>query len=64
MESNYGESMVLTLSDNSKVWAPESLKDKIKQCESEQLPYYVRPLGFKPSKNNKKNKYHAFDFAY
>lgn len=58
----FGESMVLTLSDGTKVWAPEHLKEKIKRAGTKP-PYNVRPLGLKPCTKNRKNKCHAYDFV-
>lgn len=55
-----GESVILTLKDNGEVWCPVHLAEKI---EGKEPPFYVRPLGLKPCKNNKKNKYHAYDLV-
>ena len=62
VETEYGPSMVLTLLDNGEVWAPGHLKDKLEK--SAKPPYYMRPLGLKPCKNNKKNRYHAYDLVF
>ena len=62
VKTPYGESMILILSDDTEVWTPEHLKEKIEKTR-QQPPYYIRPLGLKQSKNNKKNKYHAYDFV-
>ena len=60
-----GLSMILTLLDDGEVWAPERLKNKIADGETYKYPpFYVRPLGLKPCKNNPRNKYHAFDLAF
>ena len=55
VDTQYGKSMILTLLNNGDVWAPEHLKYKI--CNGDTYanpPFYVRPLGLKPCKNNKK----------
>lgn len=56
-----GESTILILKDNGEVWSPSHLATKIVDKEP---PFYVRPLGLKPCKNNKKNKYHAYDLIF
>ena len=61
VNTSNGESMILTLKDNGEVWCPKYLATKIKD---KQLPLYVRPLGLKPCKNNKRNNYHAFDLVF
>lgn len=61
IDTNNGESMILTLKDNGEVWCPTHLATKIADKEP---PFYVRPLGLKLCKNNKKNKYHAYDLVF
>ena len=61
IDTTIGESLILTLKDNGEVWCPEHLAKKI---EGKEPPFYVRPLGLKPCKNNKKNKYHAYDLVF
>ena len=61
IETSNGESVILTLKDNGEVWCPTHLATKI---EGKEPPFYVRPLGLKPCKNNKKNKYHAYDLVF
>ena len=56
-----GESVILTLKNNDEVWCPAHLATRI---EGKEPPFYVRPLGFKSCKNNKKNKYHAYDLVF
>ena len=56
-----GKSMILTLLNNGDVWAPEHLKHRI--CNGDTYinpPFYVRQLGLKPCKNNKKIKIPCF----
>ncbi len=59
VETRIGVSMIISLLNNGEVWAPAHLKEKLETSEVE-LPYYIRPLGLKPCKDNKKNKYHAY----
>lgn len=61
VETSNGESVILTLKDNGDVWCPAHLANKINDKEP---PFYIRPLGLKPCKNNKKNKYHAYDLVF
>ena len=61
VETSNGQSVILTLLNNGEVWAPSHLVNKI---NSKEPPFYVRPLGLKPCKNNKKNKYHAYDLVF
>lgn len=60
VQTTDGESTVLTLLNNGEVWCPAHLAIKIKGKDP---PFYVRPLGLKPCKANKKNKYHAYDLV-
>ena len=56
-----GDSMILTLK-NGAVWAPEHLKKKIIErniCP----PFYIRPQGLKPCKNNTANRYYSYDLV-
>lgn len=61
INTDNGVSVILTLKDNGEVWSPAHLTKKI---EGKEPPFYVRPLGLKPCKNNKKNKYHAYDLVF
>jgi hypothetical protein len=61
VKTSNGESVVITLKDHGDVWGPSTLANKIKDKEP---PIYIRPLGLKPCKSNKKNKYHAFDLVF
>ena len=61
INTDNGESVILTFKDNDEVWCPAHLAKKI---EGKEPPFYVRPLGLKPCKNNKKNKYHAYDLVF
>ena len=51
IDTSNGESTILTLKDNVEVWCPAHLATKI---EDKEPPFYVRPLGLKPCKSNKK----------
>ena len=61
IDTSNGENMILTLKGNGEVWCPTHLATKI---DGKKTPFYVRPLGLKPCKNNKKNKYHAYDLVF
>ena len=61
IDTTFGKSVILTLKNNGEVWSPAHLARRI---EGKQPPFFVRPLGLKPSKNNKRNKYHAYDLLY
>ena len=61
VDTSNGESVVLTLKDNGEVWCPAHLAKKI---DGKEPPFYIRPLGLKPCKKNKKNKYHAYDLVF
>lgn len=61
LETQNGIGTILTLKDNGEVWCPSHLATKI---EDKEPPFWVRPLGLKPCKNNKKNKYHAYDLIF
>ena len=51
---------IVTIKDVGDVWCPAHLGNKI---EVKKPPFYVRPLGLRPCKNNRKNKYHAYDLV-
>ena len=51
VDTSNGESVVLTLKDNGEVWSPPHLAKKI---DDKEPPFYIRPLGLKPCKKNKK----------
>ena len=57
-----GESMVLTLKNNGAVWAPGHLKKRVIE-QNICPPFYIRPQGLKPCKNNPANKYYAYDLV-
>ena len=57
-----GESMVLSLLNNGEVWAPGHLKSRIAE-NNLSPPLYIRPLGLKPCKNNPANKFHTYDLV-
>ena len=62
VDTQKGESMVLTLKNNGAVWAPGHLKKRVVEkniCP----PFYIRPQGLKPCKNNPANKYYAYDLV-
>ena len=61
VDTSNSETLVLTLKDNGEVWCPAHLAKKI---EDKEPPFYIRPLGLKPCKKNKKNKYHAYDLVF
>ena len=61
VNTNNGEGTILILKDNGEVWSPSHLATKI---EDKEPPFYVRPLGLKTCKNNRKNKYHAYDLIF
>ena len=60
IDTEYGETMVLTIEDFGDVWAPSHLSKKIKGGST---PIYVRPTGEKRSQKNKKNKYYSYDLV-
>jgi hypothetical protein len=57
IDTAFGESTILTIEGVGEVWAPSSLAEKIK---TNTPPFYVRPNGLKPCRNNK-HKYHSYD---
>ncbi len=64
VDTQNGQSMILRLLFNGEVWAPDHLKRKICNGNTHaNPPFYVRPLGLKPCKNNMTNKYHAYDLV-
>ena len=58
-----GESMVLSLLNNGEVWAPDHLKTRVIE-NNLSPPLYIRSRGLKPcKKKNPSNKYHAYDLV-
>ena len=63
VNTSKGTSMIISVKlngDEEDVWCPSHLATKI---EHKEPPFYVRPLGLRPCKTNKKNKYHAYDLV-
>ena len=56
-----GESTIITLSDNSEVWAPSALSNRLEWLDKNQLPFFVRPTGKKKSESTG-YLYWDFDF--
>ena len=64
VDTQIGKSIILSLLDNGDFWAPEHIKNKILNSDNyNNPPFYVRPLGLKPCKNNPRNKYYAYDIV-
>ena len=64
VDTSRGESVIISVKrkgHKQDVWCPSHLATKI---EDKEPPFHVRPLGLKPCKNNKKNKYHAYDLVF
>ena len=60
-----GEIMILSLFNNGEVWAPEHLKTKIMNSDTYfHPPFYFRPLGLRPCKDNPRNKYHSYALVF
>ena len=49
IKTKHGESSVITLSDNSEVWAPSALSNRLEWLNKDQLPFLIRPSGKKKS---------------
>ena len=62
VDTQMGESMVVTLKDNGAVWVPDHLKKRVVE-KNISPPFYIRPQGMKPCKNNPTNRYYAYDLV-
>ena len=64
VDTRDGKAMIVTLLNHGDEWTPDHLKNKIMTGDTyANPPFYVRPLGLKPTKTNPKNKYHAYDLV-
>lgn len=59
VKTTYGETPILTLSNNKNVWCPQHLYNKINKAST---PLFVRPLGLKKCTNSN-NMYHSYDLV-
>ena len=63
--TEYGQAMILTLLNIGEVWGSEHLKTKIMNSDTYfNPPFYLRPLGMKPRKNNPRKKCHSYDLVF
>ena len=55
--TEYGRAMILSLPNIGEVWAPKHLKTEIMNSDTYFIPpFYLRPLGMKPCKDNPRKK--------
>ena len=63
--TKYGRAMILSLLNIGEVWMPEYLKTKIMNCDTYfNPPFYLRPLGMKPCKDNPRKKCRSYDLVF
>lgn len=63
VDTKYGEACILNLSDNTKVYAPSALTNRLKQDKKKSFPRYVRPTGRTESMKNRGHSYYSFDLV-
>ena len=57
-----GKSCVITLSDDTRVWSPSALTNRLKKLDMSKVIAYVRPAGKKESKKTG-HMYNSFDLV-
>ena len=63
--TEYDRAMILSLLNIGEVWAPEHLKTKIMNSDTYYIPpFYLRPLGMKPCKDNPRKKCRSYDLVF
>ena len=62
--TEYGPAMILSLLNIGEVWMPEHLKTKIMNSDTYfNPPFYLRPFGMNPCKDNPRKKYRSYDLV-
>ena len=64
LKTVYGDALVLTLEDETKVWACSSLAKRLGKDKNKSFPCYVRSKGKVQSKQNKSYQYYGFDLVW
>ena len=63
--TEYGQAMILSLLNIGEVWVPGHLKTKITNSDTYfNPPFYLRPLGMKPCKDNPRKKCRSYDLFF
>ena len=63
--TEYSQAMILTLLNIGEVWGSEHLKTKIMNTDTYfNPPFYLRPLGMKPCKDNPRKKCRSYDLVF
>ena len=64
LKTVYGDALVITLEDETKVWACSSLAKRLGKDKNKSFPCYVRSKGMFESKLNKSHQYYGFDLVW
>ena len=64
INTQYGEACILTMSDETKVFSPSALTNRLKRESNKPFPCFVKPKGRVQSKKNPAHTYHAFDLVW
>ena len=63
--TKYGQVMILSLLNIGEVWVSEHLKTKIMNSDTYfNPPFYLRPLGMKPCKDNSRKKCPSYNLVF
>ena len=62
IDTRNGKSCVITLSDDTRVWSPLALTNRLEKLSPESIIAYVRPSGKKESKKTGR-MYNSFDLV-
>ena len=62
IDTRNGKSCVFTLSDDTRVWSPLALTNRLEKLNLESIIAYVRPSGKKESKKTE-HMYNSFDLV-
>ena len=63
IKTKNGDTLVIILEDDVKVWACSSLAKRLEEDKDKSFPCYVRSNGKVQSKQNKSYQYYGFDLV-
>ena len=64
IKTKNGDTLVIILEDDVKVWACSSLAKQLGKDKNKSFPCYVRSKGMFESKLNKSHQYYGFDLVW
>ena len=64
VKTKNGDTMILTLGDNTKVWACSTLAKRLDKEKDKSFPCHIRPTGKVQSQKNKSYQYYGFELVW